>query len=396
VRELLANPDDARLLPRSEQAFESVWIDRPPRPTWLRIDMDAIAHNVRRLKEFVGEKVELMAVVKANAYGIGAIPVSTTALLNGATYLGVASINEAIELREAGIRAPILVLGYTPAWAAGLAIRYNVTVNLYDVEVARSFERTAVEMNAEIKAHIKIDTGMGRLGVLPNDVPTFFRAISRFKHINVEGIFTHFSAADDDPDYTNYQITMFRQSVDPLLAAGFGFQFIHVANSPGLLNFEHGRFNMVRAGISMYGLEPGPQSPLPEDFLPALTWKTTIAQVKRLPPGSYVGYGKTYRTQETEKIAVIPVGYADGFRRSPQHWGHVLVQGQRAPIVGRVSMDQTMINVSNIDEVRIGDEVVLIGKQGDEEITVDGAAERLGTINYELISTILARVPRVK
>lgn len=396
VRELLERPEDVELLSRSEAAFESVWMDRPARPTWLHIDMDAVAHNVRQLKAIIGDDVALMAVVKANAYGHGAVAVSTTALLNGATYLGVASINEAIELRDAGITAPILVLGYTPAWAAGLAIRYDITVTLYDLEIARAFDRTAREMNLTVKAHIKVDTGMGRLGILPDDVTVFFRSLTRMSHIEVEGIFTHFSVADDDPDYTEFQIALFRRVIDPLIAGGFSFKYIHAANSAGALQYPHGRFSMVRAGIAMHGLQPSSNCALPEGFVPALSWKTTIAQVKRLPSGSNVGYGNTYQTRRTEKIAVIPVGYADGFRRSPQHWGYVLVHGQKAPIVGRVSMDQTMINVTDIEDVKVGDEVVLIGKQGREAITAEGVAERLGTFNYELVSTILARVPRVK
>ncbi len=396
VRELLADPNDSVLLARQESAFDSVWMDRPARPTWLHIDMDAVAHNVRRIKEIIGPEVEMMAVVKANAYGHGAIAVSTTALLNGATYLGVASINEAIELRDAGITAPILVLGYTPAWATGLAIRYNVTVTLYDIELARAFERVATEMNSRVRVHVKVDTGMGRLGLMPEDVPQFFRILTKMQHLEIEGIFTHFASADDDEAYTEFQIERFEGAIGPLLAAGYTFRYIHAANSAGLLQFPHARFNMVRAGIAMHGLHPSSLCQLPEDFIPALTWKTTIAQVKRFSSGAYIGYGKTYRTIGPEKIAVIPVGYADGFRRAPQHWGHVLVHGQEAPIVGRVSMDQTTINVTDIEDVKIGDEVVLIGRQGKARITAEEAAERLETINYELVSTILARVPRVK
>lgn len=396
VRELLVDPNDAALLARQESAFDSVWMDRPARPTWLHIDMDAVAHNVRRIKEIVGSEVELMAVVKANAYGHGAVAVSTTAVLNGATYLGVASINEAIELRDAGVTAPMLVMGYTPAWAAGLAIRYDLTVNLYDTELARAFERVATEMNAKIRVHVKVDTGMGRLGLLPEEVPQFFRMLSKLSHIDVEGVFTHFASADDDNDYTEYQIKRFESAIGPLLAAGYSFRYIHAANSAGLLQFPGARFNMVRAGIAMYGLHPHPLCQLPEEFIPALTWKTTIAQVKRFPSGTFIGYGKTYRTAGQEKIAVIPVGYADGFRRAPKHWGYVLVHGQQAPIVGRISMDQTAISVSHIEDVKIGDEVVLIGRQGKERITAEEAAEHLGTVNYELVSTILARVPRVK
>jgi alanine racemase len=396
VKELLANPEDAALLPRQESAFEQVWIDRPPRPTWLQIDMDAVAYNVRRLKEIVGDDVDLMAVVKANAYGHGAVPVSTTAMLNGASYLGVASINEAMELRDAGIDAPILILGYTPAWAATLAIRYDVAVTLYDEEVARSFDRTAAEMNRRITAHIKVDTGMGRLGILPEETMQFFRVLNNVNHIDVEGIFTHFSVADEDRDYTLQQVETFNSILLPLQGGGYQFRYIHAANSAAVLTLPESRFNMVRVGIAMHGLHPSSAVMLPDDFIPALTWKTTIAQVKEMKPGSFVGYGNTYQVQDTEMIAVIPVGYADGFRRSPQTWGDVLVHGQRAPIVGRVSMDQTMINVTGIDDVKIGDEVIIVGKQGREQITAEEAAAQLGTVNYELVSTILARVPRVK
>ena len=396
VRELLENPEDAVLLSRHETAFETVWMDRPARPTWLHIDMDAVANNVRHIKEMVGDDVEVMAVVKANAYGHGAVAVSTTALLNGASCLGVASINEAIELREAGITAPILILGYTPAWAAGLAIRYDVTVTLYDLAIARAFDRTASEMNARVRVHVKIDTGMGRLGVLPDDVAIFFRTLIKMENIDIEGIFTHFSVADEDQSYTEFQLESFEHVVSPLKAMGFQIPYIHAANSAAIVTLPDSHFNMVRAGIAMHGLHPGFTCKLPDEFIPALTWKTTIAQVKRLPQGSYIGYGNTYRTQDVEQIAVIPVGYADGFRRAPKTWGHVLVHGRKAPIVGRVSMDQTMVNVTDIDDVKIGDEVVLIGKQGKAEITAEAVAKRLGTVNYELVSTILARVPRVK
>lgn len=396
VRQLLANEADVHLLPRNVAAFDTVWMDRPARPTWLNIDMDAVANNVQQIRSIIGDEVALLAVVKANAYGHGAVAVSTTALLNGATYLGVASINEAMELREAGITSPILILGYTPAWAAELVVRYDVTINLYDIELARHFDRTAREMNQTIKAHVKVDTGMGRLGILPNEVTTFFRAISKLANVEIEGVFTHFSVADTDDNYTKQQIESFDYVLETLQAGGYKFKYIHAANAPGLLRHQKAHYNMVRAGIALHGLQPDPKTPLPEGFRPALSWKTTIAQVKRLPAGAFVGYGNTYRTRNAEKIAVIPVGYADGFRRAPRHWGHVLVKGQRAPIIGRVSMDMTMINVNDVDDVKIGDEVVLIGEQGDDAITAEQVAAQLGTSNYEVVSTILARVPRVK
>jgi len=395
TRLLLANEDDARFLPRTENAYNSVWSNRPARPTWIEVDKSAIAYNVRRLKEIVGPDVALMAVVKANAYGHGSVAVSSTALLNGATYLGVASVNEAADLRDAAINAPILVMGYTPTWAASQVVRYNLTITLYDLEMARLFDRAAREMNATITAHVKVDTGMSRLGLLPEQVTPFFRSLRNLRNLTIEGIFTHFAASESDMEFTREQLKAFRDVVMPLKAAGFPFQYIHAANTGAVLNLPDSYFNMVRTGIGMYGLDPGIETPLPGDFRPALSWKTAIAQVKTLPPGTFVGYGKTYRTRTTERIAVIPVGYADGFRRAPNHWGYVLVNGQTAPIIGRVSMDQTMINVTDIPDVNIGDEVVLIGKQGHQHITADDVAKQLGTISYEVVSTILSRVPRV-
>ncbi len=395
VAALLANEADRAKLPRQESAYDSVWSDRPARPTWIEIDKNAIANNTRLLKEMVGPDVALMAVVKANAFGHGAVAVSTTALLNGASYLGVASVNEATDLRDAGIDAPIMVLGFTPVWAAQQAIRYNLTVNLYDLELARSFDRVAREMNATLKVHIEVDTGMGRLGVLPDQAIPFFRSLSKLRNLQIEGIFTHFSSADDNSEYTEMQMRLFEDVLIPLRGGGFAFQYIHASNSAGLLKVPNARFNMVRPGLALYGLSPGTDAPLPAGFRPALAWKTLIAQVKRLPPGTFVGYGRTYRTRDVERIAVIPVGYADGFRRAPKNWGYVLVNGHRAPLVGRVSMDQATINVTDIPDVAIGDEVVLIGRQGDEVLTAESVAEQLGTINYELVSTILARVPRV-
>jgi Alr-MurF fusion protein len=395
TRLLLADEADAIHLPRTESAYASVWTNRPSRPTWVEVDKSAIAYNTRRIVEIVGPDVAVMAVVKANAYGHGAVAVSSTALNNGATSLGVASVNEASDLRDAAIDAPILVMGYTPPWVASQVVRYNLTITLYDIEMARQFDRAAREMNTQINAHVKVDTGMSRLGLLPDQVMPFFRSLKNLRNLNIEGVFTHFSVSDTDLDFTREQLRTFNETLAPLRAGGFQFKYTHTANTAAVLNLPESHFNMVRAGIGLYGLDPSIETPLPGDFRAVMSWKTTIAQVKTLPLATAVGYGNTYRTRGIEQIAVIPVGYADGFRRAPNHWGEVLVGGQRAPIVGRVSMDQTMINVTNIPGVNIGDEVVLIGKQGDEQITADDVAKELGTISYEVVSTILARVPRV-
>jgi alanine racemase len=271
----------------------------------------------------------------------------------------------------------------------------DLSATVFDLDVARALDQAARELNRQVRVHVKVDTGMGRLGLLPDEVVPVFSQLSALPNLILEGIFTHFSVADSDTTYTQWQIERFRQVLASLAEVGIRVSMVHAANSAAILTLPESHFSMVRLGIAMYGLDPSRQVPCPPDFRPALTFKTQVAQVKTLPPGSFVSYGNTYQTTEAQRIAVIPVGYADGFRRAPRHWGEVLIRGQRAPIVGRVCMDQTMIDVTAIPDARQGDEVVLIGEQGAERITAEDVAERLGTINYEVVSEILARVPRV-
>ncbi len=395
VESLLADMSLAdRLVQRQDGLI--VRTTRPARPTWVEVDLEAIAYNVRQVKEIVGPEVDILAVLKADAYGHGALTVARTALNNGVSYCGVASLNEAIKLRDAGVKSPILVLGYTPAWLVREAILRDVILTLYDVDIAQTLDRIAKACRRTARVHVKVDTGMGRLGLLPEQVLPFIKKIRNLSGLELEGIFTHFSTADDESlSYTRWQLAQFQAVLDALEEIGVIFRAIHCANSAALFRLPDSRFNMVRLGLAMYGLQPSPHVSLPPGFRPAMTWKTTIAQVKTLPAGSYVSYGNTYQTEKEETIAVIPVGYADGFRRAPTRWESVLVRGQRAPIVGRVCMDQTMINVTHIPNVRVGDAVVLIGRQGDDQITAEEVAGWLGTINYEVVSEILARVPRV-
>ncbi|MEO8394978.1 MAG: alanine racemase [Chloroflexota bacterium] len=394
TRALLANDADAVYLSRANLITEADLMLRPTHSSWVDIDLDALATNVRGLKSLVGDSVALFAVVKANAYGHGAVPVARTALLNGAEYLAVASMQEAVELRSAGIEAPILVMSYVPAQAIRQAVRQNITVTIYDLDLARAYDQAAREAGGTLRVHVKIDTGMGRLGVLASDAMPFFRTLLTLTHLEVEGIYTHFSMADEDLDYTLEQTKTFKQIISPLRAAGFTFKYIHAANSAGTLISKETHFNAVRVGLAMYGLSPSEQVQVPEFFRPVLSWKTLIAQVKTLPPGHPVGYGGTYYAKETERVAVIPVGYSDGLRRAPQYWGGVLVRGQLAPIIGRVSMEKTSINVTHIPDVVIGDEVVLIGRQGDQVITADEIAQRIGTISYEVLCGVVPRAPR--
>lgn len=397
VKQLLAHPEDASRLPRQAVSFDQVRLERPPRPTWIELDLEATAYNVRRIKALVGPGVTVMAVVKANAYGHGAIQISTTATNNGAEWLGVASLNEALELREAGIDVPILILGYTPSWGARQALINDIAVTLYDLDVARMFARAARELRRLAVVHIKVDSGMGRLGLLPHQALSFVREAAMMDGLSLDGIFTHFSVADDPNQdaWTDKQLERFKCTLDALGEEGFHFRHIHAANSAAILTRPDSYFNMVRLGIAMHGLHPSADVPCPPDFRRTLTWKTAVAQVKTLPPGSFVSYGNTYQTESEERVAVIPVGYADGFRRSPEHWGDVLVHGKRASIIGSVTMDQTIIQVSDIPDVTVADEVVLLGRQNNEEITVEEIAHRFGAINYEVVSAIPRRVPRI-
>jgi alanine racemase len=314
---------------------------------------------------------------------------------NGAGWVGVATLGEAINLRKSGIDAPILVLSYMPAWQAHEAINHNISATIFTKELARAFSQAAEDLNKEAYVHIKVDSGMGRLGLLPEQVLPFMESLPKIG-LKVEGMYTHFATADEvDLSFAREQLHRFNELLDQLDAAGLRPPLIHAANTAGLLNLPEARFDMVRPGIGLYGLPPSADTPIPDGFRPALTFKSTVGQVKTLPKGSPIGYGATYYTKSEETIAIIPVGYADGFRRGPRTWGQVLVKGQRAPLVGRVSMDQSAINVTHIPNVRQGDEVVLIGRQGDEMITAEEVAANLGTINYEVVSELLARIPRV-
>ncbi|MBN1956167.1 MAG: alanine racemase, partial [Anaerolineae bacterium] len=397
VEHLLADPAESPQLLVRQSVPRPVHRYFLERPTWVELNLGAIAHNCEQLADLAGPSVELMLVLKADAYGHGAVRIAHTVLAHGAQRLAVACLSEAVTLREAGIDAPILIPGYVPPWQARAAVLHNVTCAAFAEEVVQALSTAAQDLRVMARLHLKVDTGMGRLGLFPDEAITFMERVGHLPGIVWEGIFTHFPVADAPADdaYTEEQVRRFAALLGELAAAGYTFPLVHAANSAGLLRFSDARFNLVRPGIALYGLAPGPDTALPAGFRPALRFKTTVAQVKTFPPGASISYGQTYRTTGQERIAVLPVGYADGFRRAPYHWGEVLVRGRRAPIVGRVCMDYTMVDVTAIPGVRAGDEVVLIGRQGNDEITVEEVAARLGTINYEVVSQILARVPRL-
>jgi Alr-MurF fusion protein len=400
---LMAHPVEApERLVRQTPGWKQIVVMRPDRPTWVEIDLSAIGSNTRRIKEIVGPHVRVLVSLKADAYGHGALKVARTALHNGASMLGVATVSEAVPLREAGITAPILVFGYVPPWQMREAIRLDVTVTLYALETALALSRAALALGKKVKVHAKIDTGMARLGVRAEQSDEVMKLIAKIveleqEGLEFEGIYTHLATADSsDQTHALLQIKRFQHILHLVEKEGWRPPIVHAANSAAMLSLAQARFDMVRPGIAIYGLDPSQDVRLPEGFRAALSFKTQVSQVKMLPAGECISYGCTYITARPTRIAVLPVGYADGFRRAPANWGSVLIAGQEAPLLGRVCMDQSIIDVTHIaQEVRMGDEVVLIGRQGQATLTAEQVAERLGTINYEVVSEILARVPRV-
>ena len=378
--------------------------------TWAEIDLNAYAHNITELKRITRNGARLMAVVKANGYGHGAIEVARKALENGAQYLGVARINEAVQLRTAGLDAPILIFGYTPPDLAETLIRYDLTQTVYSIAAANTLSGIAGRQGKKIKVHIKVDSGMGRLGLLlkeptagnPGDRPATdpvqqALAISRLSGLTVEGTLTHFATADStDKSYANRQLEKFLDFVDRLRREGLEPPIKHAANSGALIDLPESHLDMVRPGIATYGLYPsGEVNKNKVDLKPVMTLKSRIIHLKKVPAGFNISYGITYQTNKSTTIATVPIGYADGFNRLLSNRGHMLVHGQRVPIVGRVCMDLTMLDVGNVPDVAIEDDVVVFGQHQNESVTADEMASTLNTINYEIVSTITARVPRI-
>lgn len=394
VAELLADPEARSLLPRQDTSLDAEWSRHPPQHTWVQIDMEAIAHNVLVLKAMLDENCKLMAVVKGDAYGHGAVPVSTTAVMNGADYLGVATPDEAIQLREAGISVPILILSYAPPAVVSRLLRYDLRASLFDQNQARTLNRIASGSGAPLKVHVRVDVGTEGMGVLVEEVAVFFRALAKLEWLYVEGVYATLDMTDRSA--TEHQLAAFLEAVKMLRAAEFQFDLAHIAGSAAAIHLPDTRLDMVRCGSAIYGLQPAGDLPLPEDFYPALTWKTTVVQVKRLKGRMITGADGLPLITKTRTVAVLPVGYSDGLRWGQTEWGNVLIKGQKAPFTGQVGMYQSMADVSDIDDVRVGEEAVLIGTQGGERITLQEVSAALGVPNDELVMMIMARAPRYR
>jgi alanine racemase len=356
-------------------------------PTWTEVNLDAIAQNVRNIKELIGEKKELMAVVKGNAYGHNILEVSSVVLNNGATRLAVARLEEGIFLRKAGITVPILILGLTLKQQAELLVSYNITPAVCEYEMIEKLSESAIKEDKVVKVHLKVDTGMGRIGIFSPDILRFIKKVRALKNVEIEGIFTHFSVADEkNKTYTEEQFKIFMEVLTLLEKEEIRIPIKHVGNSATLLDLPHMWLDLVRPGISIYGLYPSTEVQKTIKLIPAHSFKTRIVFLKELSAGEYISYGRTYTTvKKRTKVASLPVGYADGYNRLLSNQGEVLVRGRRFPIIGRICMDQCMIDVSGLREVKIGDEVALWGRQGEEEITVEEISEKIGTINYEIV-----------
>ncbi|MFW5713259.1 MAG: alanine racemase [Brevefilum sp.] len=360
--------------------------------TWLEIDLAAIKNNIRQIRSMT--KTEVMAVIKANGYGHGVLDVAMAAAEAGATWCGVARMEEALNLRAAGLTSEVMVLGYTPPVLISEAIENNIHVAIYDIEMARAYAARARQTDGKLKAHLKVETGMGRLGLAPKKASDFLANHRDHDRIEITGIFTHFARADEpESGATERQLAIFNELLQQLEKESLLPGMIHAANSAAVINYPQTYFDLVRPGIAIYGLDPSPNTRLPEGFLHALTWKARLTSVRTFPPGHGISYGSIYVTSAEERIGVIPVGYGDGFRRLSGQ--EVLCRGKRVNVVGRVCMDQCMLQLDSVPEASAGDEVVLLGKQGSAEITAGELAHRWGTLNYEVVCGLADRLPRV-
>lgn len=365
------------------------------RPTIAVVDLAALDHNFREVVR-AAEGQQILAVVKARAYGHGAVQVSKRLVGLGADMLGVALVEEGRELREADIVAPILVMGATFPEQAEAIVNLKLTPVVFNLAVAQALSEAAYKRRTTINIHVKLDTGMGRIGIAPEEAPEFIAALRKLRGLSVQGLMTHFADADlRDKAFASRQMDRFEALLDALAAKKIEVPVRHAANSAAVIDFHRSFFTMVRPGLMLYGYNPLEEGPLGADLRQVLLLVTRIAFIKKVPPGVPISYGRTFVTKRESIIATLPIGYADGYSRGLSNKGMALVRGMRVPVVGRVCMDMCMIDVTDVPGAREGDDVMLIGSQGDERITADDIAAQTGTIAYEVLCGISSRVPRI-
>lgn len=365
---------------------------------YAEISLEAIGHNIREVKKRLPEGVKLLGVVKANAYGHGAVPVASY-LENQVDYFATATIEEAVELRENGISAPILILGYVSPSQYGDLVEYDITQTIDSYAQALALEKEAARQNRKAKAHLAVDTGMTRIGfqVTEHDADEAAK-IADLPHIELEGMFTHFSCADqEDKTYCSMQMEKYDKMTALLAERGVTIPLRHICNSAGIMEFDDHHFEMVRSGIITYGIYPSEEVKKERlDLIPALSWKSHVIHVKEVGPGIGVSYGATYVTEKPmTRIATVSAGYADGYPRALSNQGCVLIHGKKAPIIGRICMDQMMVDVTDIPDVQVEDVVTLVGTDGDETITIEEIANPAARFDYEMLCNISSRVTRV-
>ncbi len=369
---------------------------QPPARAEAVVDLGAIRRNTTALRRLTRVPTQLMAIVKADGYGHGALQVARAALDAGATSLGVAMAGEGVELRRGGYKQTILILGPTLPAEVPLLVEHGLEPMMADLDAAAAVSREALGRRRTVGLHLKVDTGMGRVGVPPGDAVEVARRLVALPGVRLAGLMTHFADADaTGAGGAPAQLATFREVLAALRGAGLDVGIAHAANSAGILALPDAHLDLVRAGIALYGCHPSAETAARLSLDPALTFRTRVAFLKEVPPGTTIGYGRTFTAPARMTVATLPVGYADGYSRALSNRGAVLVGGRRAPIVGRVCMDMTMVDVSGVPGVRVGDEAVLYGSQGGECLSVTEVADLLGTISYELLCAIGKRVPRV-
>lgn len=366
------------------------------RPTFCYIDHQALRWNFRQVREKVGRHVKVLSMVKADAYGHDASAVAKTLAEEGSDAFGVATLEEGLEIRNETIESPILVLAGAYPEQVDQFLRHRLTPVVCETDGLRNLDAAVRSQGAILNVHLKVDSGMGRIGFLATEVDSWLPELKKLKAVRIDGVFSHFAHAESvDGSYTRRQMELFEQVVHRLHEQGCKPTLTHLANSAAVITLPSSYFSMVRPGLMLYGIYPSPAMLSQVNLKPVLSWKTRILQLKRLPKGSSISYGQTFVTERESFIGTLPVGYADGYPRLLSNRGAVLVRGQRVPVVGRVCMDLTMVDVTDIREVKQGDEVVLLGQQGEEVISADEMAQWANAISYEILTSIGARVPRV-
>lgn len=369
------------------------------RPTIAEIDLDALEHNFNQIRKRVRQGTKILAVVKANAYGHGSVRVSSELQRLGVDFLGVATCEEGIELRKASITTPIIVLG---GFFKGQSLdvnRYDLIPVIYNLESAKELSQQADKNNCTVKIHLKIDTGMGRLGILPSETEHFIQQLQKLTSLEIDGVLSHLADNNQDHpsglEFTQRQASLFKQQIEQLHQMGIDPQYEHLANSAAIIEKYPDDFNLVRPGIMLYGAYPSKTFEQVIDLKPVMSLKTEIISLKTVARDTSISYGRTFICKRESLIATLPIGYADGYTRFLSNKGEVLVRGRKVPVVGVVCMDLVMVDVTDVAGVSLGDEVVLMGSQGDQKITVEEIAEKTGTIAYEIMCSISPRVPRV-